>query len=78
MAAFFLVQARVTAPLLPLPILANRNRAGAYLRLGLAVIAMYGLFLLLTYDFQVVGHYSPVRAGLAFLRSPPPCWSARP
>lgn len=28
---------------------------------------MYGLFLLLTYDFQVVLHYSPVRAGLAFL-----------
>ncbi len=67
LAAFFLVQARVTAPLLPLPILANRNRAGAYLGIGLAVIAMYGLFLLLTYDFQVVGHYSPVRAGLAFL-----------
>jgi EmrB/QacA subfamily drug resistance transporter len=65
--AFFLVQARATAPLLPLPILANRNRAGAYLGIGLAVIAMYGLFLLLTYDFQVVGHYSPVRAGLAFL-----------
>jgi hypothetical protein len=31
------------------------------------VVAMYGLFLLLTYDFQVVLHYSPVRAGLAFL-----------
>ena len=66
LAAFFLVQARVTAPLLPLPILANRNRAGACLGIGLAVIAMYGLFLLLTYDFQVVGH-SPVRAGLTFL-----------
>jgi hypothetical protein len=28
---------------------------------------MYGLFLLLTYDFQVVLHYTPVRAGLSFL-----------
>jgi len=31
------------------------------------VVALYGLFLLLTYDLQVVLHYSPVRAGLAFL-----------
>jgi hypothetical protein len=31
------------------------------------VVALYGLFLLLTYDFQVVLGYSPVRAGLAFL-----------
>lgn len=31
------------------------------------MVALYGLFLLLTYDFQVVQHYSPARAGLAFL-----------
>src|SRR5262249_52292214 len=39
----------------------------AYLGIGLAVVALYGLFLLLTYDFQAVLRYSPVRAGLAFL-----------
>src|SRR5580704_1538804 len=65
--AFVLTRARVRSPLLPLPILANRNRAGSCLAIGLAVVAMYGLFLLLTYDFQVVLGYSPVRAGLAFL-----------
>lgn len=64
---FLLVEAATTAPLLPLRIVADRNRAGACAAIGLAVVAMYGLFLLLTYDFQVVLHYSPVRAGLSFL-----------
>jgi EmrB/QacA subfamily drug resistance transporter len=64
---FVLTESRQAAPLLPLRIVADRNRAGAYLAIGLAVIAMYGLFLLLTYDFQVVLRYSPLRAGLAFL-----------
>jgi EmrB/QacA subfamily drug resistance transporter len=65
--AFVLAESRVSAPLLPLRILADRNRGGSYLGIGLAVVAMYGLFLLLTYDFQVVLRYSPVHAGLAFL-----------
>ena len=65
--AFVLAEARITSPLLPLRIVANRNRGGSYLAIGLAVVAMYGLFLLLTYDFQVVLGYSPLRAGLAFL-----------
>jgi EmrB/QacA subfamily drug resistance transporter len=64
---FLLAESRATEPLLPLRILADRNRGGAYLGIGLAVVALYGFFLLLTYDFQVVLHYSPVRAGLAFL-----------
>src|SRR5215472_16984830 len=66
-AGFLLVESAVAAPLLPLRILGNRNRGGAYAAIGLAVVALYGLFLLLTYDLQVVLHYSPVRAGLAFL-----------
>lgn len=64
---FLLAESRAAEPLLPLRILADRNRGGAYLGIGLAVIALYGLFLLLTYDLQVVQHYSPVRAGFAFL-----------
>jgi EmrB/QacA subfamily drug resistance transporter len=65
--AFVVTQTQVSTPLLPLRILASRNRAGSYLAIGLSVVAMYGLFLLLTYDFQVALGYSPVRAGLAFL-----------
>lgn len=67
LACFVAAEAAATAPLLPLRIVLDRNRAGAYTAIGLAVVAMYGLFLLLTYDFQVVLHYSPVRAGLSFL-----------
>jgi EmrB/QacA subfamily drug resistance transporter len=66
-AGFLAVESAATAPLLPLRVLADRNRGGAYAAIGLAVVALYGLFLLLTYNFQVVLHYSPVRAGLAFL-----------
>ncbi len=65
--AFVVVQMRVTHPLLPLRILADRNRAGAYLAIALAVIANYGMFLFLTYYLQTIKEYSPVRAGFAFL-----------
>jgi EmrB/QacA subfamily drug resistance transporter len=65
--AFALVESRVRAPLLPLRVVTERNRGGVYLSLGLAVIAMFGLFLFLTYYLQVVKGYSPVRTGFAFL-----------
>ncbi|MEV7869063.1 DHA2 family efflux MFS transporter permease subunit [Streptomyces sp. NPDC088124] len=64
---FTVVESRVKAPLLPLRVVTNRNRAGVYLSLGLAIIAMFGLFLFLTYYLQVVQGYSPVRTGFAFL-----------
>lgn len=67
LALFAARQATATNPLLPLRILRSRNRGGTYLAVGGAVAAMYGAFLLLTYDFQVVLGYSPIRAGLAFL-----------
>ena len=65
--AFVVVEALTRAPLLPLRVVLNRNRGGAYLAVGLAVIAMFGLFLFLTYYMQIVKGYSPVRSGLAFL-----------
>ncbi|MER5938705.1 MFS transporter [Streptomyces sp. NPDC001928] len=65
--AFVLVEARVKAPLLPLRVVTERNRGGIYLSLGLAIIAMFGLFLFLTYYLQIVKGYSPVKTGFAFL-----------
>ncbi|MFF7441100.1 DHA2 family efflux MFS transporter permease subunit [Streptomyces sp. NPDC008122] len=65
--AFALTESRVKHPLLPLRVVADRNRGGVYLSLGLAVIAMFGLFLFLTYYLQVVKGYSPVKTGFAFL-----------
>ncbi|MFD7229553.1 MFS transporter [Streptomyces sp. NPDC059881] len=67
LAAFVAVEARVKSPLLPLRVLTERNRGGVYLSLGLAIIAMFGLFLFLTYYLQVVKGYSPVKTGFAFL-----------
>lgn len=67
LAAFVAVEAKVKAPLLPLRVLTERNRAGVYLSLGLAIIAMFGLFLFLTYYLQIVKGYSPVKTGFAFL-----------
>ncbi|NUP14998.1 MAG: MFS transporter [Streptomyces sp.] len=67
LAAFVLVEAKVKAPLLPLRVVTERNRGGVYLSLGLAIIAMFGLFLFLTYYLQIVKGYSPVKTGFAFL-----------
>jgi EmrB/QacA subfamily drug resistance transporter len=67
MALFILRQARSESPLLPLHILADRSRAGAYLAVAISVIGIFGMFLMLTYHFQTVLDYSPVEAGLAFL-----------
>ncbi|MFE7619047.1 MFS transporter [Streptomyces sp. NPDC057496] len=65
--AFVVTEARVKSPLLPLRVVLDRNRGGVYLSLGLAIIAMFGLFLFLTYYLQVVKGYSPIRTGFAFL-----------
>ncbi|GAA1262745.1 MFS transporter [Planotetraspora silvatica] len=67
LAAFALVEGKVRSPLLPLRVVTDRNRGGVYLSLGLAIIAMFGLFLFLTYYLQVVKGYSPVQTGFAFL-----------
>jgi EmrB/QacA subfamily drug resistance transporter len=66
-AAFGLRQQRMTAPLLPLRIIADRNRGGAYLAAAAAVVGSFGMFLMLTYHLQVVLRYTPVRAGVAVL-----------
>ncbi len=64
----FIIRETLTrAPLLPLRIVLDRNRGGAYLTVALTIAAMFGAFLFLTYYLQVVRRYSPVQAGLAFL-----------
>jgi EmrB/QacA subfamily drug resistance transporter len=68
--AFVQVQRAVTNPLLPLRVILDRNRAGAYLAVGLTFVAGFGLFLFLTYFLQNVRGMSPVRTGVAFLPLP--------
>ncbi|MEO3809260.1 MFS transporter [Sphaerisporangium sp. B11E5] len=65
--AFVLVESRVRHPLLPLRVITDRARGGVYLALGLAIIAMFGLFLFLTYYLQVIKGYTPVQTGFAFM-----------
>jgi EmrB/QacA subfamily drug resistance transporter len=67
LSSFVVVQTRVPSPLLPLRILTNRNRAGSFLTIILAVLGMYGTFLFLTYLLQTVDDYSPLKTGVAFL-----------
>src|SRR4051812_27039833 len=65
--AFFAVERRVEHPLLPLRVLADRNRGGANAAIFLASVGMFGVFLFLIYYFETIQGYSPVQAGLAFL-----------
>jgi len=54
-------------PLIPLHVLADRNRGAAYLTLFLGQAGVFALFLFLTYYFQGVLNYSPIKTGVAFL-----------
>jgi EmrB/QacA subfamily drug resistance transporter len=65
--AFVLAEQRVSHPLLPLRVIVDRTRGGAYVSVGIAGIAVFGIFLFLTYYLQQVKGYSPVTTGLAFL-----------
>ncbi len=67
LAAFVAIERRVSSPLLPLRVVMDRNRAAAFISMGLAAVAMFGVFLFLTYYLQVSRGYSPVSTGLAFL-----------
>lgn len=67
---FVLWESRAKNPILPLRIIADRNRGGSYLAFLLATLAMFSMFLFLSYDFQNVLGYSPLKAGVAFLPFP--------
>jgi EmrB/QacA subfamily drug resistance transporter len=65
--AFVFVQMRSANPLVPLRIVLDRNRGGAYLSSLLVGTGLIGAFLFLSYYLQYVLHYTPVKAGLASL-----------
>ena len=65
--AFVWLQRRVEHPLLPLRVLADRNRAASQLAIVLASVSMFGAFLFLTYYLQQNLGYSPIQTGVAFL-----------
>ena len=67
LSAFIVWQSKGPNPLLPLRVLRNRNRAGSFITILLAVTGMFGTFLFLTYLLQTVDHFSPLKTGVAFL-----------
>src|SRR4051794_10299740 len=66
-AIFVLIERRNRNPLLPLRIVLDRNRGGAYLTSLLIGAGLFGSFLFLTIYLQSVLHYSPLKAGFASL-----------
>ena len=67
LAAFVVAERRGSHPLLPLHVILDRTRGGSYVAVGISGIAIFGVFLFLTYYLQEVKGYSPVTSGLAFL-----------
>jgi EmrB/QacA subfamily drug resistance transporter len=65
--SFVLIQQRSKNPLLPLRIVLDRGRGGAYLAMGLAGAGMFGVFLFLTFYLQNTLGFTPIQSGLAFL-----------
>jgi EmrB/QacA subfamily drug resistance transporter len=64
---FVAVEALATNPLLPLRVVAHRNRGGSFLTSVLMGAGIMGMFLFMTYYFQGTLHYSPLRSGIAYL-----------
>jgi EmrB/QacA subfamily drug resistance transporter len=67
LAGFTLIESRAPQPIMPLRLFADRNRAGGYAGVLLLPAGMFGAFYFLTLITQQVLHYSPLRAGFAFL-----------
>ncbi|MCK9931540.1 MFS transporter [Frankia sp. Mgl5] len=67
LAAFFLVEARRSNPIMPLRILRVRSLVGSSVVRGCLFIAMYAVFFFGALYLEQVRGYSPLRTGLAFL-----------
>jgi hypothetical protein len=67
LAAFFLVELRSRHPLLPMRIVLDRTRGGAYFASVLTGAGLIGASLFMSYYFQRILHYQPIEAGLASL-----------
>ena len=67
LASFVVIQTRSPHPLLPMRVVLDRNRGGAFLAMFTAAAGMFGTFLFLTYYLQQTLDYSAVSTGLAFL-----------
>ena len=67
LAAFVFLETKTSHPLLPLRVVRDRNRGGAFLASLLTGAGLFAMFVFLSYYLQSVLHYSALKAGLAFL-----------
>src|SRR5262249_22191321 len=67
LAAFAVIETRSPQPLLPVRLLRDRNRTGAYLSYGGVGIFIFGMFFFLTVFMQAVWGYSALKTGVAYL-----------
>jgi EmrB/QacA subfamily drug resistance transporter len=67
LAAFVALQRRVANPLLPLGVVADRDRGASFLAIGTGAAGIFGVFLFLTFYLQQTKGMSPFETGLAFL-----------
>src|SRR5712672_3100893 len=58
--AFVVAEQRSSHPLLPLRVILDRTRGGSYVAVGLSGIAIFAVFLFLTFYMQQVKGYSPL------------------
>jgi EmrB/QacA subfamily drug resistance transporter len=65
--SFAVIEVRSSHPLLPIRVLADRNRAGAYLIMLCIATGLFGLFFFLTLFIQTVLGYSAIHSGIAYL-----------
>ncbi|MGV9834476.1 MFS transporter [Nocardia niigatensis] len=70
LAAFVAIERRSANPLLPLRIPGEINRGGSYLVALLVPIAMFAMFLNLSFYLQITQGYSALKAGVSFLPFP--------
>jgi predicted MFS family arabinose efflux permease len=64
---FVWIELRVKNPLLPLRLLADRDRTASLLSILISASGMFGVFLFITYYLQQNLGYSPINTGVAFL-----------
>ena len=67
LAGFVALEARTAHPLLPLRVVADRDRGASFLAIGIGSAGLFGLFLFLTFYLQVTKGFSAFESGLAFL-----------
>jgi EmrB/QacA subfamily drug resistance transporter len=65
--SFVLIEHHAAHPLLPLRIVTDRSRAGAYASMAIVGAALFSVFLFMTFYMQQILHFSPIKTGLGFL-----------